>query len=96
MVHDDDMQMSSSIPNGLMRLSSNIGALGLGLAFAQSGQNLAFQLIFGLTPVITLNIAWWRTRSQTLATVHSLSEWRSDSHSDTTPATGAAVHQLAL
>lgn len=96
MVQHVDMRIHDEVSHGLFHLGAVLIAIAMGLALAQSGHNLVFKLLLAITPLATFTIARVRTRAQSLATVHSLSEWRIDFHSDTTLATGAAAHHQAL
>jgi hypothetical protein len=72
-------------------------AIALGAALAAPATNMAFRIFYAVTPLTTMAIARRRNSGhEHLATVHSLDAWRIDSHSDTTLATGAAAHPLAL
>jgi len=71
-------------------------ALVLGAAIASPSGPAVFRLFYAVTPVGTLAIARRKAGRDTFASVHNLDAWRIDSHSDITPDTGAAAHQLAL
>lgn len=73
-----------------------VAATALGAILASPTGPIVIRMFFAITPVATMAIARRRVGQEPLATVHSLDAWRIDSHSDTTLATGAAAHQLAL
>ena len=89
-----------NVPSVVTRLMSNClpyaAAIGLGAALSSASGPTAIRAFIAVTPVITLAIARKRSGRDVIATVHTLDEWRIDSHSDTTPATGAAAHLQAL